>query len=387
MRLKYLKPAILSLSLLTILMNAAIVPVLSQISQAFPQADPALIKLILSLPALTNILFSLVSGWLARFLPKRTILIAALILYILSGLGSSFALTIEMLLFGRALLGAGTGLISPLITDLIAYFFKGEERIRMIGYSNASSNFSGIFLPLLAGWLAGFNWQYAFWVYGIAILVLLCVFFFIPITPVNQNSKITRAAAFAQKPTIMVALTNFFVVLVFYSLPANLSIFVREENIGTTSIAALAISVSTLTSTLIGMAFSRLYHWFHHRLLAIGLLFCAMGFITLTFFSGIYVLMFAEILVGVGIGVLFPYFSLRVTQVSSSQNLTSGLSMLSASFGMGIFISTPFYLIINRLFHLNTIRGEFTISAVLFSLTGVFTLLFSKNSKENPKLS
>jgi len=381
-QLKFLKPAILSLSLLTILMNAAVVPVLSQINQAFPEAGSNLIKLVLSLPALTNIIFSLIAGQLAGFIPRKYILIAALILYSGSGIGSGMANSISMLLVGRALLGAGTGLISPLVTDLIAYFYQGNERIRMIGYSNASSNLSGIFLPLLAGWLAAFSWRYAFWVYGIGILVLIIAWLFIPVTPVNSRQKDQQAQLFAQKPVSSIAFSNFLVVLVFYSLPANLSLFVQQEKIGAPTIAALAISISTLTSTIIGMVFSKFYQRFKHRLPILGLLFCSLGFFTVGFLPGITALMASEILVGIGIGILFPYFSLRVTQVSSSRGLTSGLALLSAAFGLGIFVSPFFFLLLKQIVKFSSIRSELLISALLFGLGCIYMAIKARNEPD-----
>ncbi len=57
--MRHLKFAILSLALLTILMNSAIIPVISHLNAAFPETNPEIIKLTLSLPALTNIIFSL----------------------------------------------------------------------------------------------------------------------------------------------------------------------------------------------------------------------------------------------------------------------------------------------------------------------------------------
>jgi MFS family permease len=366
--LKLLKPAILSLSLLTILMNAVIVPVLSQISQAFPESSSNLIKLTLSLPALTNIIFSLITARLAFFIPKKYILIIALILYSFSGIGCSLATSIGMLLAGRALLGAGTGMMAPLVTDLIAYFYEGEERIQMIGYSNASSNLSGIFIPLLAGWLAEFNWQYAFWVYGIGFFVLLIVGFFIPVTPLMMNDGQANKQFSQTKPVWLIALMNFLVVLIFYTLPTNLSIFIQEEGIGTPSTAAFLISVSTLTSTLIGLIFSRLYNKFINQLLLIGLVFCAFGFGSVAFFPGLNALIASEILVGIGLGILFPYFSLLITQVTTDQKTTSALSLLSSSFGLGIFLSPIFFISFKQISGANSIRSEFIFAAALFSL-------------------
>ena len=199
-------------------MNAAIVPVISQIRLAFPDVDITLIKLVLSLPALTSIIFSILSGQLTYYISKKHILLAALLLYVISGIGSSRANTISALLIGRALLGAASGLMAPLITDLIAYFFDGNERVRMIGYSNASSNLSGIFIPLLAGWLAEFNWRYAFWVYGLGIFVLITVWLFIPVTPLSEQKEGKKSQFNNHKTVWLIIFMNFLTVLFFLYL-------------------------------------------------------------------------------------------------------------------------------------------------------------------------
>lgn len=177
------------MALLTILMNVSIIPVISQISQAFPDVDLNLIKMNLSIPALMSIIFSLIAGKLAQYIPKKYIILGALVLYSIPGILSGYVNSIWAMLVLRALMGGGSGVIAPLVTDLIAYFFKGEERIKMIGYATASSNMAGIFIPLLSGWLAEFSWRNAFWVYGIGLLVLITTWLFIPVTPLTNNHK------------------------------------------------------------------------------------------------------------------------------------------------------------------------------------------------------
>ena len=385
--MKLLKPAILSIALLTILMNAAIVPVISQIRLAFPDVDITLIKLVLSLPALTSIIFSILSGQLTYYISKKHILLAALLLYVISGIGSSRANTISALLIGRALLGAASGLMAPLITDLIAYFFDGNERVRMIGYSNASSNLSGIFIPLLAGWLAEFNWRYAFWVYGLGIFVLITVWLFIPVTPLSEQNESKKSQFNNHKTVWLIIFMNFLTVLFFYTLPTNLSIFIQKEGIGSTSTAAFLVSTSTLISTMAGILFARLYTWFRRHFLSIGIFFCAAGFLAASTLPSLTMLILSEILVGIGLGFLFPYYSLLVTQYTSGHETTSALAYLSSSFSLGIFLSPMFYFGVKQFTGFNSIRSEFFIAAVLYTITGLVILFFGKKYNRPEKQS
>lgn len=381
--MRYLKFAILCLALLTILMNSAIIPIISELNAAFPNTSPEIIKLTLSLPALTNIIFSLVVARLSYHIPKKYLLIFALTLYTLSGIGCSFAPTFGWLLAGRALLGVGTGMISPLVTDLIAYFYKGEERTQMIGFSNASSNLAGIFIPLLAGWLAEFSWQYAFWVYGIGFFVLLTTTFFIPVTPLNFNDNAEKHQYSQPRMVWLVILTNFLVMLIFYTLPTNLSVFVQEEAIGTSSTAGFLVSISTLISTLMGLIFSGLYNRFKQQLLLIGMIFSSFGFVMLIFPPSLTALILSEILVGVGLGVIFPFLSLTITQVTSGQQTTTALSMYSASFSLGIFMSPLFFTMLGNFTGREAIQTEFLFAAVIFCVLSLFVSFISrKQSRE-----
>jgi MFS family permease len=375
--LRHLKFAILSLALLTILMNSAIIPIISQIGAAYPDTNPDIIKLVLTLPALSYVIFSLVAGQLTFYFPKKYILMVALALYTFGGIGSSLAPSIGWLLFARALVGIGTGMISPLVTDLIAIFYEGEERTQMIGFSNAASNLSGIFIPLLAGWLAEFKLQYAFWVYGIGFFVLFTTLFFIPVTPLSV-SKGSKERSFIQPRTVwLVVLMNFLVMVVFYTLPTNLSVFVQSEAIGSSSTAGFMVSISTLISTLMGLAFAILYDHWGSKLFLSGMVLCTVGFGMLVFPPSLIALIFSEILIGIGLGVLFPFFSLTIIQVTSGQQTTRALSIYSSSFSLGIFVSPLFFRLLRTLTKQTAIQTEFVYAALLFAL---FSLAIALNS-------
>lgn len=377
--MKLTRAAILSISTLTILMNAAVVPLLSSISAAFPQADPTLIKMSLSLPALFSILFSLLTGLLARFVPKKLLLTGGLLLYSLGGIGGGFTTTIFGFLAMRALLGAGSGVIAPLANDFVADFYEGDERPKMIGYTNSTANITGIFMPLLAASLAVINWRYAFGVYALGLLVLALTWIVIPLKkpiPVSATNK---------KPLIVLspaalgpALWLFIMVLVFYTIPSNLSVFVKSEGIGSPSTAALVISISTFASTLLNLAFAPIYARLKDWILPFGFFFCALGFLAITGIASLATLIFGEILLGIALGLLFPYFPLKVIENTTPEETTGALAVLSSAFSIGMFLSPIFFFGTSSLLKITQIRGEFLVATVLFSaatLAAVFSLI------------
>jgi len=70
----------------------------------------------------------------------------------------------------------------------------------------------------------------------------------------------------------------FFLVLLFYTIPSNLSVFVKTEGIGSPSVAALVISISTLASTILNLVFAPIYARIKDWILPVGFFFCALGF-------------------------------------------------------------------------------------------------------------
>ena len=383
--MKLTKAAILSISTLTILMNAAIVPLLSSISTAFPDASPTLIKMSLSLPALMSIFFSLLTGLLARFIPKKLLLAGGLLLYSLGGIGAGFTTSIRGFLALRALLGAGSGVIAPLASDFVADFYDGNQRAKMIGFANSSANITGIFMPLLAASLAAINWRFAFGVYALGLIVLAFTWVSIPlIKPIIGQTTEKRPIFVFSPAAIGPAFSIFFLVLLFYTIPSNLSVFVKTEGIGSPSIAALVISISTLASTLLNLVFAPIYARLKDWILPVGFFFCALGFLAITGISSLAALIIGEILIGIALGLLFPYFPLKIIEKTPPEETTGALAVLSSAFSIGMFLSPIFFFNASSLLKITQIRGEFMLAAVLFGIGTLVTAFAHLKKKPSP---
>ena len=253
---KFLKPAILSLSILTVLSSMAVSPALGQIRLAFPDASDLAIEMILTLPPLIIIPTGLISGRLAGRVPKRTIVLVGMVIYLLAGVGGGFMNSMFMLLVSRALLGIGTGLIAPLSLSLIADFYSADELSTTMGQSSAIATVGGIFLPLISGWLSVFSWRYAFSAYLIVIAVFALVWFYLPEPPVAQvnqgSSGKLPAGVFA------LGLVTILLMVVFYLLPTKIALFIQEIGIGDSRQSGLVIAALNLAAFLIGMSFGKL---------------------------------------------------------------------------------------------------------------------------------
>ena len=152
---------ILSMSLLTVMAAAAIAPAMGIICRHFASSPDMWVQLIISLPALFIILINLCFLPISRVLRTRAIAIIGLVIYVVAGTGCFFIDNLPAILVMRALLGVSVGLIMPLSTGLLSYFYPPEEQARLMGLSAAMNQMGGVVGTLLAGILASVQWNYS----------------------------------------------------------------------------------------------------------------------------------------------------------------------------------------------------------------------------------
>ena len=299
-----LKPTILSLSLLTVMSGAAVAPALARIAEAFPETGDTSIKLILTTPAIFIIVFSLLSGKLAARISKRLILAAGLLLYIVGGVGGGLADRFDFLLVCRGVLGAGVGLVMPLATGLIADFFSGDEKARMLGFSTAASNLGGIIATLASGLLAALGWRYSFSVYGLGVIVLILVLAFLP----EPKRPEAMASGRVKLPFAVYAWGAgvFAMMLAFYAIPVNIAIFLDHNALGGASKAGLAMSATTACGFVAGLTFARIKNLTRTLLPVVLLAAIALGYLLLSQASALPEVLVGVGMVGIGMGWTMP---------------------------------------------------------------------------------
>ena len=172
--------SILSMSLLTVMAGAAIAPALGIIKNHFATAPELLVQLIVSMPALMIIVTNVFFFSISRRFGSKAIATAGLLLYVASGAGCFFVDDINALLLMRALLGVSVGLIMPLSTGLLAYYFPPEQQAHLMGLSAAMNQMGGVVATLLAGMLAMVQWNYAFLVYLLGLIAVVMVWAWLP---------------------------------------------------------------------------------------------------------------------------------------------------------------------------------------------------------------
>lgn len=334
---KKVTATVLSISLLTVMAGAAIAPALGIIREHFASESELLIKFIVSIPALFIILTTLCFSAICKCLRTRTIAIVGLSLYVLSGCGAFFFDDIVTILCLRALLGVSVGLIMPLSTGLLSFYYPPEEQAKLMGLSAAMNQMGGVVATLLAGILANIVWNYAFWVYGLGLIALILVVLFLPNEKLlAETSKISISTLIKFHPSV----TGMFLLMtLFFIYPTNFAITSKlATNLSTNTVTLIMVGLD-LIAFFVGLSFGFCMHIFRRSLKYFAPLFFLGGYAIMSICITPISLIVASILIGVGNGVGVPYLNTIASIKGGRVSATTVMPLLSASLYLGQFVS------------------------------------------------
>lgn len=331
---KRLLYTILSISLLTVMAGAAIAPALGVISAHFAGRNPLLIQLIVSLPALFIILTNLVFPWLCRLMKTRTLALTGLALYVLSGAGAFFVDNIWVLLAFRALMGVSVGMIMPLSTGLLAYYFPPEEQAGLMGLSAAMNQMGGVVATFLAGMLAGISWNYAFLVYLLGLIAIILVAAFLPNERLSGRGGVSLSLLKRFHPSVV---GMFLVMILFFIYPTNFALTAS----GTLSEMGVTLTMVGLdvVAFLVGLCFGFLMKRFAAQMKYIAPLGFAAGYLCLAVGGRLVWLLLGSAFIGIANGIGVPYLNTIGSVKAGKEAATTVMPLLSAALYLGQFLS------------------------------------------------
>ena len=331
---KRLLYTILSISLLTVMAGAAIAPALGVISAHFAGRNPLLIQLIVSLPALFIILTNLVFPWLCRLMKTRTLAMTGLALYVLSGAGAFFVDNIWVLLAFRALMGVSVGMIMPLSTGLLAYYFPPEEQAGLMGLSAAMNQMGGVVATFLAGVLAGISWNYAFLVYLLGLIAIILVAAFLPNERLSGRGGVSLSLLKRFHPSVV---GMFLVMILFFIYPTNFALTAS----GTLSEMGVTLTMVGLdvVAFLVGLCFGFLMKRFAAQMKYIAPLGFAAGYLCLAVGDSLVWLLLGSAFIGIANGIGVPYLTTIGSVKAGKEAATTVMPLLSAALYLGQFLS------------------------------------------------
>ncbi len=341
---KKLTFTILSISLLTVMAGAAIAPALGVIKDYFSSCSDMLIQLIVSIPALFIILTNLLFPFVSKKMGSKTIAIVGLVMYVAFGAGAFFCKDIWTLLVLRALLGVSVGLIMPLSTGLLSFYFPPEKQPSLMGLSAAMNQLGGVVATLLAGLLANIHWNLAFLVYLLGLVALVAVLLILPNERLGREGgdggKLS-ASPLAILRRFHPSVTGMFILmLTFFVYPTNFALVARNlTEMGGNAITVVMVLLDVV-AFLVGLVFGKMMERCPHQMKYVAPVLFLGGYLLMSWEAvASWGLIAGSMLVGLANGVGVPYLNTIASMKAGKSAATTVMPFLSAALYLGQFVS------------------------------------------------
>lgn len=379
-RLKPLAASILSLSLLTVMAGAAVAPALEVIREHFSEASKLEIQLIVSMPALFIVITNLFFGKLAERFGARALTMLGLVLYTVGGSAAGLFDSIWAVLIMRALVGVGVGIIMPLSTGLLTYYFPPERREGLMGLSSAANQLGGVVATALAGVLANISWRLSFAVYLMGLISIVLCLVFMPNDRIRGGARSSEPArlgdVWCRNWTHVVCI--FLLMTIFFIYPANFAIVTAAEGAVPMSLCAVIMAGCDLIAFGGGLAFvwvKRISGSFA-GLVAPALF--LLGYCLLAFVGGWVGTIAGSALIGFSNGVGIPYIISTASANEGKAAATTVMPMISAAMYLAQFLS-PFLLSLVSGIGSATVKLPYYLAAAVSTVYFIFSL-FTKSA-------
>lgn len=343
-KLKPLAASILSLSLLTVMAGAAVAPALEVIRAHFSDASRTSVQLIVSMPAVFIVITNLCFNRLAEKFGSKTLVMTGLVLYTAGGCCAGLFDSIGLVLLMRALVGVGVGMIMPLSTGLLTYYFPPEKREGLLGLASAANQLGGVIATLLAGLLAGISWRLSFMVYLMGLISIVLCLIFLPndrIGGAAQPDEAPRGGVFRRNLTHIAAM--FLLMSAFFVYPANFAIVTAAEGDIPMQLCAPVMAGLDLVAFLGGLLFVWVKRVSGRFAALVAPLMFLVGYCLLAFVGGTAGTLAGSALIGFANGVGIPCIISAASANEGRRAATTVMPLLSASMYLAQFVS-PFLL-------------------------------------------
>ena len=204
-------------------------------------------QLVLTLPAVLMIVGAGLCGYLAERWGRRTIIVASLLIYGISGVAGFFTTDLFGLAASRAAGGLSAGVLMTTIYAVTGEYYEGNARERLLGFMTLASAFASV--ALLAGMglvVERFGWRVPFLFYAAALPLIPFA-----LTGLHKGVTAVREVPLSWAPVlrhwpIYLLLTAYAVGM--YMLVIQGPFLLEAKGITAPSIVGRLIAISSLTA-------------------------------------------------------------------------------------------------------------------------------------------
>jgi len=306
---------IISLTLTSLLGFPIIAPALPAVRDAL-NISTENIGWVMAAYSAPGIIFIPLVGLISDRIGKRKVLFPSLFLFAFSGGACVYAANQETLFFLRFLQGIGACALSTINVSMAADYFKGHERIKIMGYIGATQNIGSGLLPIVGGGLVAIMWFYPF---ATSLLALpVGVYLIFKIEEVQPKNKIIKSntsvfikhawSKLNDRIVIeLVFMTGGFIFIGFGAVVTYLPLFLNDTFNSPAIVIGTILGFRAIMGALVASQLANLVFYFSYRtLICFAFFVLALGLAIIPFVQNQWMLVFTAMCYGGSFGILRP---------------------------------------------------------------------------------
>jgi len=334
-------------SCLSVLGAVLLAPVLPRLQDAFSGTPgvAVLVPITLTVPALMIGLIAPFAGRIVDAAGRRRLLIAALVVYAVVGTAPLWLNSLPLIVVSRVGVGITEAAIMTCCTTLLADYFSGARRARILGLQVVFTTVAATIFFGLGGALGNHSWRTPFWLYASSLVLAAASALVIwQPAPDAQRRAEHRAEPGAGLPPIPWAqlrtpvAVSLFGGVVFYALIVELSYVL--DGLGVTSPATIgqASAAASLATAVGAIAFGWAVRLGVRVLLPVSFGLAGVGLLVVGLGHSVPVVLVGAVTTSLGNGLLLPALLTWALSALSFEQRGRGTGLWTGSLFVGQFV-------------------------------------------------
>ncbi len=281
-------------------------------------------------------------GWLSGMIGKRNVLLITALLYAIAGIAGAYAPDFWTLIASRVLLGLASGGLGAVGMGLLADYYSGPRRDRLIGWVSVIGGGGTLVSLIAAGALVeNFGWHAPFGLYLVGLLMFLVAVPTVPRTPVSA------AATHGGAGGSVLPAAGYLVMLVILSIVMNMiavqGVFLlHEEGYTSPTVHSIVLDVMTVGTMIGAYAFGHLRPRLGYAaMLALTWALLGLGMMGFALAQGIAAISLFAFVAGLGAGLVTPSHQSAILGVVEPSANAKAMGFAFGAIFVGLMIN-PF---------------------------------------------
>lgn len=325
---------------------------LTVIGAQFSSASQSMIQSIISIPCLAVLPTTLISGKLMSSMPKKTLGIIGMVIFLVGGVVPVCLTSLPVILVFRGIFGIGVGIVQAVASALVAENFVGSEREAVQGTMTSAQMLGCAVMVFAGGWLGDVAWNVSFLVHGIAVLSLIIAFACLPLVRAQKKDN-AGAVAFAEggegsgsgqgkthlnKSSWSWAGVTFLLFIGVQVYTVYISYVLNEKSIGGAAESGATVAVACIGGFVMGVLYGKLAGKAGNLTFAMGLFVMALSYLILALAGSMTVIYLGGFVYGIAMAICMPAAFVNTANSVDAYSSAMALSITMCAQNLGQFI-------------------------------------------------